>query len=398
MTRIAVIGTGYVGLPAALMLARAGHSVLGVDLREEVVRAINQQVLHIREGDLQQIMDDPRVKQNLTASSAVQPADVFLIAVPTPVHPRKKVADLDAVISALESIAPHLVAGNLIILESTVPPLTCREVLKPLIEKRTALRVPEDILVAHCPERILPGNILYEIVHNDRVIGGMDQRSTAAARELYASFVQGALLLTDDVSAELCKLMENAYRDVNIALANEMSEVAATLGVAWQTVFGLANRHPRVSYLAPGIGVGGHCIPVDPWFIKEVDPLNTQLIEAARRINDGRPGRVAARVRRLVAGIADPRLVIIGATYKPNCDDLRESPALHIVEGLRDDGYRLEHYDPLVRDMGYSALAEITRGADLLAVLVNHDCVRRELEAHRGEIEAGMRHANILVY
>jgi len=398
MTRIAVIGTGYVGLPAALMLARAGHSVLGVDLREEVVRAINQQVLHIREGDLQQLMNDPNVQQNLTASSSVRPADVFLIAVPTPVHPRKKVADLGAVISALESIAPHLVAGNLIVLESTVPPLTCREVLRPLIEKLTGLRVPQDVLVAHCPERILPGNILYEIVHNDRVIGGMDERSTQAARGLYASFVKGELLLTDDVSAELCKLMENAYRDVNVALANEMSEVAHTLGVSWQTVFALANRHPRVSYLAPGIGVGGHCIPVDPWFIKEVDPLNTQLIEAARRINDGRPARVAARIRRLVAGVGDPQLVIVGATYKPNCDDLRESPALEIVHALREDGYRLTHYDPLVPKMGYPSLAEATRGADLLAVLVNHDCVRQELAANRAAIEAGMRTPQIIVY
>jgi UDP-N-acetyl-D-mannosaminuronic acid dehydrogenase len=388
---VTVIGTGYVGLPAALMLAKAGHKVLGVDLNENIVNAINCRVLLIKEEELKKVMSDPAVDQNLRGSTVVEPADVYIIAVPTPLHPRKKVADLSYVVNAVESIAPHLYAGALVVVESTIPPLTCRDLIGPMITKLTGLRVPDDVMVAHCPERILPGAIFHEIVHNDRLIGGMDCCSAERARQIYASFVQGELYLTDDVTAELCKLMENTYRDVNIALANEMAQVAETLGVDADKVFNLANKHPRVKYLRPGIGVGGHCIPIDPWFIKEVDPVNTKLIEVARRVNDERPAQVAARVRRALAKTSEARIVAIGASYKPDTEDCRESPAYEVVHLLRQDGYCVEHFDPMVEGMEYPSLKDVARDADLLLILVGHGAVLKELERDRNQIEAAMR-------
>jgi UDP-N-acetyl-D-mannosaminuronic acid dehydrogenase len=389
--KIVVIGTGYVGLPAALMLAQAGYEVVGVDINENIVRAINERVLLISEDELKAMMDAPEVQQNLRASTKCESGDIYIIAVPTPLHHRKKIADLDCVVSAVESIAPHVRPGALVILESTVPPLTCRELIGPMLSKLTGLKVPGDVMVAHCPERILPGNIFREIVGNDRVIGGMDDASTEAAREVYASFVKGELMLTDDVTAELCKLMENTYRDVNVALSNEIAEVCETLGVDSRKAFELANRHPRVSFLMPGIGVGGHCIPIDPWFIKEVDPINSRLIEVARRVNDDRPNRIAARIRRKLAGVTAPKIVAIGATYKAGTEDTRESPAIRIVELLREDGYRVDHYDPLVPCMEYKSIAEAAQDADALCVLVAHESVIAEIDSHRAEIEASMR-------
>jgi UDP-N-acetyl-D-mannosaminuronic acid dehydrogenase len=214
---------------------------------------------------------------------------------------------------------------------------------------------------------------------------------------VYSSFVKGELLETDDVTAELCKLMENTYRDVNIALANELAAVAATLGIDARAAIALSNRHPRVNLMEPGIGVGGHCIPIDPWFIKEVDPANSRLIFAARTINDEMPHRVAARVRQSVRGVLDPRIVAIGAAYKPNTEDMRESPAVHVVELLRADGYEVAHYDPLVKGMAYpDTLAKACSGADCLVMLVEHTGVMAELEAQRPEIDRNMRTAQVL--
>ena len=394
---IAVIGTGYVGLPAALLLAQAGHSVIGVDINDSVVRAINDGVLHLNEADLQAVLNDPRVRQNLVARCAPVPADVFIIAVPTPVDPRKKVADMRYVREAAESIVPHLRAGNLVILESTVPPLTCREVLTPIFE-RSGLKVGQNLFLAHCPERILPGDVFHEIVHNDRIIGAADPISRSMAREVYEAFVVGELFEADDVTAELCKLMENTFRDVNIALANEFSAVAETLGIDPFYAIELANRHPRVQISRPGIGVGGHCIPLDPWFIKEVDPANSRLIFTARLINDAMPERIASKLRQAVRGLASPHIVAIGAAYKANADDTRESPATEIVHLLRADGYDVVQYDPLVTGMGWdTTLAEACRDADLLAILIRHDVVLDELEATRRDIEIVMRTPKIEV-
>lgn len=398
---IVVIGTGYVGLPAALLLARAGHTVVGVDINENIVRAINDGLLHIKEEELQAIMDEPQVRANLRAQTTPAEADVFLIAVPTPVDPRKKVAEMKYVREATESILPYLKPGNLVILESTVPPLTCRDFMTPILE-RCGLKVGENLFLAHCPERILPGDVFYEIVHNDRIIGAADGKSRQMAVELYASFVKGKLYQTNDVTAELCKLMENTYRDVNIALANEFAAVAEGLGIDPLEAIELANKHPRVNILRPGIGVGGHCIPLDPWFIKEVDPQNSRLIFTSRLINDEMPHKVADKIRKAVRDLADPKIVAIGASYKANTEDTRESPAIEIVNLLRADGYHVAHYDP-VAGASYSypdgaSLAEVCAGGDLLAILIPHNVVMDDFNANRAAVEAALRTPRILMF
>jgi UDP-N-acetyl-D-mannosaminuronic acid dehydrogenase len=395
---IIVVGTGYVGLPAALLLAKADYDVVGVDINANLVRAINEGVLLIQEEDLQELMDDPDVKANLRAQSSPCEGDVFIIAVPTPVDHRKKLADMSYVDQAMQDIMPYLRPGNLIIIESTIPPLTCRERITPMIEGATDLKVGETIYLAHCPERILPGDIFYEIVHNDRIIGAADEKTREMAAEIYASFVAGELLRTDDVTAELVKLMENSYRDVNVALANEFNAVAETLGVDGFEAIALANRHPRVDILRPGIGVGGHCIPIDPWFIKEVDPSNSRLIFTSRLINDEMPGRVAGKIRRAVREIVGPKIIAVGAAYKANTEDLRESPAVEVVAHLREDGYEVVHVDPLVEGMGYESLVAVCKGADCLVVLVAHDVVMRELREHEDEIKAAMRTPIIVTF
>ena len=284
------------------------------------------------------------------------------------------------------------------IIESTVPPLTCREVITPLIEKLTELEVNSDIGLVHCPERILPGNVFEEIVKNDRVIGSISEEDRLRAKVIYGTFVTGRIFLTDDVTAELVKIMENTYRDVNIALANEFAMVAEKLGIDATKAIEIANAHPRVDILRPGIGVGGHCIPVDPWFLTEVDPAHTKLVATARQINDSMPERTAAKLRQTVADLTNPEIVIIGMAYKPNTDDVRESPALHVASILKKDGYRIRQYDPRVREHSFASLAEAARGADLMAVLVPHREILVELQATQAEIRAAMRTPRVLVF
>ena len=396
--KIVVIGTGYVGLPAALLLARAGHSVVGVDIDDNIVQAINEGILHIKEDQLQAIMDEPEVKKNITAQSAPCPADIFLIAVPTPLDVQKKAADLSMVIEAIESLIPHLREGNLVILESTVPPLTCRTTITPLLQ-RSGLRIGETLHLAHCPERILPGDVFHEIVHNDRIIGAANSKSRSMAADVYSTFVQGDLLLTDDVTAEMVKLMENTYRDVNIALGNEFAAVAHTLQIDIGEAIRLANQHPRVNILNPGIGVGGHCIPIDPWFIKEVDPTNARLIFAARTINDEIPTKVAAHIRDAMVEIENPQIVAIGAAYKENTADTRESPSVEIVRLLRSYGFRVNHFDPFVEGMEFpTTIEDACKNADCLALLVKHKIVMDEFNAKRTEIENVMKTPKILQF
>ncbi len=396
---IAVIGIGYIGLPLAVMLARVGYKVVGVDLNKENVKAVNEGILaalSITEKDLQDIVQEESVKRNLMASEEVCPADAFVVSVQTPLHKRKKEADLSYIVSAINSILPHLREGNLIVIESTMPPLTLREVIKPLIEENTSFVVGENIFLAHCPERVLPGNVFHEIVHDNRIIGGSDQKSCLMAKEIYSSFVKGEIEIVDDVTAELVKLMENSYRDVNIALANEFSLIAETLGVDIKKVIELANKHPRVNILNPGIGVGGHCLPVDPWFITEVDPRNSVLVQSARRINDEMPYQATARIRKAVSGILGPKIVALGITYKPDVYDLRESPALKVIELLREDGYQVEAYDPVVDGYKFTSIKDIAKGADCLAVLVEHSLIRETLANAEQEIKSVMRNPIIV--
>jgi UDP-N-acetyl-D-mannosaminuronic acid dehydrogenase len=367
-TKLCVIGLGYIGLPTASMFATHGYQVLGVDIKRATVEAVNNGVAHIQEPGLKTLVEAAVKSGNLRASTTPQEADVFIIAVPTPATPDKR-ADLGAVISATETIAPYLRTGNLIVLESTVPPGTTTDIVVPLLE-RSGLRAGQDLLVAHAPERVLPGRILVELVQNDRVIGGIDSASAERAVSLYRSFVAGRIFLTHVTMAELVKLMENTYRDVNIALANELARISDQLGTSIWEAIELANRHPRVNILQPGPGVGGHCIAIDPWFIVEKAPTEAHLISMARQVNDGMPAYVSRLILDLVRSIPEPRVAVLGVTYKANVDDTRESPALHVAEMLSQAGCEVRLHDPYVYPQ--VTLDDVVIGTDCLALLVNH--------------------------
>lgn len=395
--KICVVGAGFVGYPMSLLLAEAGHEVVAVDTNPRVVECLNAGRPPLVEPGVEELAADPGVRRRLRGAATPEPADAFVLAVPTPLKTPRKVAELRMVEAAVRSVVPALRPGNLVVLESTVPPRTCRDVLMPLL-RDGGFEAGGNLLLAHCPERVLPGRALYEIVHNDRIIGGVDEPSTEAAAALYASFVKGELVKTDDVTAEFCKLMENTYRDVNIALANELARVARTLGVDITQAIETANRHPRVNLLNPGIGVGGHCIPIDPWFIAEVDPESCRLIVIARQINDAQPELIAGLIRREVRDVADPKILCLGATYKPDIEDLRESPALEIARLLDRDGYRVEVFDPITAKYGGRDLAEAARGAHLAAVLVPHQKLMTELRDRRAELARVMARNRVVNY
>lgn len=394
MKKIVVMGLGYVGLPMALLLARC-NKVIGVDINAKLLKQLKAREIFIAEDDVREAFDSPIVRKNFHVQATLEEADVFIIAAPTPIN-ASKTADLSHVKSTTEAIAPYLRKGNLVILESTAPPLTCRTVLKPMIEGMTRFKVPQDILLAHCPERVLLGNTIFELTHNCRIIGGIDPNSAELAQEIYRSLVKGEMFLTDDVTAEFCKVIENAYRDVNIAFANEISMIAAGINVDINEAIFLANKHPRVLIHQPGIGVGGHCIPIDPWFITQIDKEHSTLIQTARMINDAMPAVTAHKVRDSVSGIHHPRIVAVGMAYKPNTADMRESPSLEVVRILREDGYDVLSFDPLVADKSYDSLARAVNGADCLVILVEHDVVIKELESNLDNIKAAMRTPIIL--
>lgn len=380
--KVNVVGAGHVGLPLAMLLAKAGIPVLCVDTNPDLISAINNRSLILAESDLQKLFDDPDTSRNLSASRNPQEADAFVIAVPTPLAEPRRVCDMSPVMNALKAIAPVLKRGNLINLESTIPPLTCRDVVAPWL-RGLGFEPGKDIYLTHCPERILPGDVFREIVHNDRIIGGFSEECAKRGCEMYAPFLKGKTFLTDATTAELCKLMENTFRDVNIALANELAVTANKLGVDIYKAIDMANHHPRVKFLHPGIGVGGHCLAVDPWFISEVAPESGTIITAARVVNDNMPAVVASRIRRLTADVKNPRLLILGSTYKPETTDPRNSPAMDVFELLRVDGYDIDIYDPMVDRFKKPSL--MTRLAERkpthLFNLVPHKALISELNA-----------------
>jgi UDP-N-acetyl-D-mannosaminuronic acid dehydrogenase len=395
---VVVVGAGYVGLPLCLHLAKAGLRVVAVDIDPQVVREIEERRAKIEEKeDFEAFFQDPDVQANLSAQSVPLPADAFVIAVPTPVDHATKAPGLDAVIAACESLVPFLQPGNLVIVESTIPPLTTEEVVRPILE-RSGLAVGAGLLLAHCPERVLPGNIMAEAVFNARVVGGVDGASTRRAAELMASFVKGKLLLTDARTAEMVKLIENSYRDVNVAFANQVARLCEQLGIDTGRAIEMANHHPRVDILHPGIGVGGHCIPIDPWFLIAACPQDSSLLRAARELNDAMPRHTAERIARSVEGIDAPRIVCLGATYKPNVKDIRESPALEVFRLLRERGLDVQLYDPLIPAYACDSVLAVARGSDALAVLVPHDLIVTELRYRKHEILAAMRRPNLLTF
>jgi UDP-N-acetyl-D-mannosaminuronic acid dehydrogenase len=382
---ICVLGLGYIGLPTASTFATHGLHVTGVDINPEVIGQLNEGEPHIYEPGLRTLVQAALRSGSLTVQSAPCPADAFIIAVPTPFKEDKK-ADLKFVISAAEMIVPVLRRGSLVVLESTSPPRTTSDVVQPILE-RSGLKAGSDFFLAYSPERVLPGQILRELIENARVIGGIDPASAQAGRELYSVFVQGEIILTDATTAEMVKLMENTYRDVNIAVANEFARLADRFGVDIWEAISLSNRHPRVKVLSPGPGVGGHCISVDPWFLVEAAPDLAQVIRTARQVNDAQPHFVVELVRRALHTLEHKVVAALGLAYKPDVDDLRESPAIEICRLLSAEGADVLAYEPFktgAQIPGVQTVASLGATldeADVLLLLVGHTALR-QLDPH----------------
>ena len=382
---VSVIGLGYIGLPTASMLASRKLRVLGVDVNQHAVDTINQGKIHIIEPDLDSLVHAAVTNGYLSAQLKPTAADAFMIAVPTPFHDDLS-PDLTYVEAAAKSIAPVLVKGNLVVLESTSPVGTTEAMCKWIKEVRPDLTLPTDsaspdIHVAYCPERVLPGKVVQELISNDRIIGGLTPSCSEKAKELYRTFVQGELLETDARTAEMSKLTENSFRDVNIAFANELSLICDKLNINVWELIRMANRHPRVNILTPGAGVGGHCIAVDPWFIVHSAPEQARIIRTAREVNDHKPEWVLSKILSAVANhnLNKPTVACFGLAFKPDIDDLRESPALHIVNKLADayDGKVLA-VEPNVESTNKlnskAQLVSVEDGikADIIVILVKH--------------------------
>ncbi len=375
-TTVCVMGLGYIGLPTASVLATKGFQVHGVDVRPDVVETINQGKIHIEEPDLDILVRSAVNSGQLTAGHEPREADIHMICVPTPIQPDRS-PDVTYVKQASQTLKNFIQPGNLIILESTSPPKTTEEiVVREAIPD--GLIVGEDAFVAHCPERVLPGRILFEVVQNDRVVGGVTPECTRQATAFYETFVKGSVLGTNALAAEVTKLVENSYRDVNIAFANELSMLADHLGIdAWE-VIELANRHPRVNILTPGPGVGGHCISVDPWFLIHAAPELTPLMKAARDVNNHKPDYLVTHIEKLAQQFASPVIGCLGIAYKADVDDIRESPSLDIVKELeRRQVGELLVCDPLVptnkfSDMPLHPLSHVLERANILVLLTDH--------------------------
>jgi len=377
--RICVIGLGYIGLPTASLLGTKGYKVVGVDVDQNVVDTINRGNAHINEPDLDILLKSAVQSGNLTASLVPEPADIFIMAVPTPFKDGHQ-PDLQYVQQATKSIVPFVQRGNLVILESTSPVGTTLDVVAEGL-KATNLRVGEDIYVAHCPERVLPGRILTELVENDRIVGGINDASTQMAADFYSEFVRGEVLQTDAPTAEMTKLVENTFRDVNIAFANELSLICDSLSINVWDVIALANRHPRVNILQPGPGVGGHCIAVDPWFIVARSPEAAKLTRIAREINDAKPDWVVDRVAAKARKYREPVIACLGISFKADVGDMRESPALYIARRLRDEKVgRVIVCEPnasAVNGFESASLQESIAQADIIVLLVDHRAFRK---------------------
>lgn len=390
MSKVCVVGLGYIGLPTAAMLASCGHEVIGCDVNESVVRSINDGEPHFKEPDLQMLLAAAVQTGRLSAQPSPVEADYYILAVPTPFRDGKA-PDLSYVDAATDSVGPHLRKGSTVILESTSPVGTTERLADRLAAARPDLVFPRykqlagevDVHVAHCPERILPGQMVRELVSNDRIIGGLTEACARSALTLYESFVKGEAFATDSRTAELVKLIENSYRDVNLAFANELSFICDELGVdVWQAI-GLANKHPRVNILKPGAGVGGHCIAVDPWFVVHAAPEAARLIRTAREVNDAKPHWVVDRILKHAERFRDPVVACFGIAYKPNVDDMRESPSVEIVERLAErSNLKVLVVEPNVSELpgplrGHPNVRLVTadearRDADILALLVSH--------------------------
>lgn len=394
---VCVVGLGYIGLPTAALLASTGYQVVGVDLNSHAVETINQGKIHIVEPDLDAFVRSGVAAGRLRAFTTPQSGDVYIICVPTPFHEGEGVPrpNIDYVLSATRSIAGLVKSGDLVVLESTSPVGTTQYMADVLMEAGVDVG---KIHVAYCPERVLPGKIMTELVENDRVVGGLTAEATKEVADFYRSFVRGAVLETDAKTAEMCKLTENSFRDVNIAFANELSLICSEEGIDVWKLIQLANRHPRVNILQPGAGVGGHCIAVDPWFIVARDPKNARLIRTAREVNNYKTIWAIDQIKIAVADASarmgrKPRVACLGLAFKPDIDDLRESPAIHIAEALLSQGYDVVAVEPNVEcheRFKLVSLDEALRTADVFAILVKH----RQFQA--GTVKRALSEVNAL--
>jgi len=381
---VCVIGLGYIGLPTAALLASRGYRVHGVDISQKVVDTINRGEIHIVEPDLDTFVRAAVDSGRLTASTKPTEADVYMICVPTPFHestePSVPAPDMSYVNSAAESLVPFLRTGNMVILESTSPVGTTESLEK--ILRKGGVKT-EDLAIAYCPERVLPGKIMHELVNNDRIVGGLNDTSSQRVRDFYQDFVSGEVIMTDAKTAEMTKLTENSFRDVNIAFANELSLLCDQFGINVWELIRLANRHPRVKILQPGPGVGGHCISVDPWFLVHQAPEKARLIHTARTVNDSKPRFVLEKIDQALSGNSSASICFLGLSFKANIDDLRESPAVQIVETFTKT-HQIEVFavEPNVEDLPRDLrelgvqktnLKDGIQKAQLIVLLVDHD-------------------------
>lgn len=352
--KITVIGLGYIGLPTATLFASSGFKVSGYDVNKQVIQTLSNGDIHIVEPDLQKVFSIALKSGNLTPAKKIETAEVFVICVPTPFLccEEGKKADLSYVYSASCEVGKVLKKGDLVILESTVPPGTTNEIMGKALEECSGLKMNTDFYVAHCPERVLPGKIMFELKNNHRIIGVNDEKTGEMVKRVYSTFLtEDKIHVTDVLTAEMCKLVENTYRDINIAYANELSIICNEIGINVNKLISLSNLHPRVEILKPGAGVGGHCISVDPWFLVEKFPISSKLIHTARRVNDFKPEWIAEQVKVKVANSGlgkDNTICVFGLAFKPNIDDIRESPSMHIVSKLIDEGYKVIGCEPNV--------------------------------------------------
>ena len=366
--KICIMGQGYIGLPTAALFTRNHCEVVGVDINEQIVENLNKGIIHIEEPGISDIIKNAVKNKLYTASLTPEKADAFIITVPTPYIVENYSCDLSYVITACETIIPYIEKGNTVIIESTIAPMSTDETIKPIFEK-AGFTIGEDLFLAHCPERVLPGRIIEELIHNDRIIGGVTPECAVKASEVYGQFVEGDLMLTEAKTAELSKCMENTFRDVNIALANELAKICAEIGVNALDVIEMANKHPRVNLHSPGPGVGGHCLAIDPYFIYAKAPETAKIIKLARDTNNSMPDFVCEYVNKI---ISEGKIAVFGVSYKGNTGDDRESPAYEIIAKLSTK-YEIAIHDPHIENPNFVSFEEAVKDANLILVLCDHD-------------------------
>lgn len=388
---ITILGMGYIGLPTAIAFAKAGFTVKGFDVNRKVIETLKAGHIHIVEPSLQEAFEEALKSGRLIPTDKLEKSDVFIISVPTPFkkNHEEKIADLSYVESASKEVATVLEENNLVILESTVPPMTTK-LMTNILERESGIS-RDKFMSVHCPERVLPGRILYELEHNDRIIGAERREAGEYTKVIYDAMVkEGTCYITDDITAEMCKLVENTFRDVNIAFANELSVICDKLRIDVFELIKLANKHPRVNILTPGAGVGGHCLAVDPWFIVEKFPKEANVIREARLINDFKPRFIVNKVDEILKGNKDLTVGVLGLAYKPDIDDLRESPAMEIAEILRDKGYKVVACEPNVNTQevngfGLYSFDEILEKSDYLVLAQGHKEFKERIEVLRSK-------------